>query len=236
MNRESSDDQPARQSKLTWVIPLMLLGVLAGLYFIWPAFHSFINQAYTVTTSGSHQRFEEWIRGYGAWGPIVIFAVMIMQTLLAVVPSVLIMVVAVLAYGPFWGGVLAWSGLLVAASVAYSIGRALGPVTIDRLIGHKTEQKVEHFVNRYGLWAIVAARVSPALSTDAVSYVAGLVKMGPKRFIAATAMGTLPLTVLISYLGADINRLKTGLTWISVVSLALFIGYVAYDHIRSSNP
>ena len=233
MNRKSSNDQPARQSKLTWVIPLVLLGVLAGLYFAWPAFQSFVDQAYAVTTSGDRQRFEQWIRGYGAWGPVVIFAVMIMQTLLAVVPSTLIMVVAVLAYGPLWGGVLAWSGLLVAASVAYGIGRAVGPVTVDRLIGHKTEQKVEHFVNRYGLWAIVAARVSPAFSTDAVSYVAGFVKMGAKRFIAATAMGTLPLTVLVSYLGADIGRLKTGLIWISVASLALFIGYVVYDRVRS---
>jgi len=94
---------------------------------------------------------------------------MVAQTLLAFIPSVLIMVVSVLAYGPLWGGLLSWGGLVMAALVAYGIGRALGPVTVDRLIGRKTEQKLKRFVERYGVWGIIVARISPALSTDAVS-------------------------------------------------------------------
>ena len=84
-------------------------------------------------------------------------------------------------------------------------------------------------LERYGVWGVVAARLSPVLSTDAVSIVAGLVGMRFWRFVLATAAGTLPLTVLVAWLGADIDRLKTGLIWVSVVSLATFVGYVAYD-------
>jgi uncharacterized membrane protein YdjX (TVP38/TMEM64 family) len=85
-------------------------------------------------------------------------------------------------------------------------------------------------VERYGFWGIIAARISPALSTDAVSYVAGLTGMRRFRFLFATAVGILPLVALIVFLGKDIHRLKTGLIWISISSLLVFLGYVIYDH------
>lgn len=221
--------QDRRRSPLTWVVPLALLLALAGLYFVWPGFASFVDEAAAVLTSGDRQRAQEWVRAFGAWGYAVVLALMVLQTVLAVVPSLLMMVVAVLAYGPVGGGLLAWAGLLVAATVAYGVGRAIGPATVDRLVGEATERKVSGFVERYGVWAVVAARVSPVISTDAVSVVAGLVQMGYARFLAATAAGTLPLTVLVAWLGEDIDRLKTGLIWVSAVSLATFVGYVLYD-------
>lgn len=221
------------QSNWTWVIPVTLIALLVLLYFAWPGYRDFADRAYELIRSGDRQAIRDWVRGFGTWGPVTILALMIAQTLLAFIPSVLIMVVAVLAYGPWWGGLLAWAGLLAAAVVAWSIGKALGDVTVDRLIGHATEQKVERLVDRYGVWAIIAARVSPALSTDAISYVAGLVEMGFARFVGATAVGILPLVVLISFLGENIDRLKSGLLWVSVASVALFAAYVLWDRWRN---
>jgi uncharacterized membrane protein YdjX (TVP38/TMEM64 family) len=155
---------------------------------------------------------------------------MLLQTLIPFLPSVVTMVVAVLGYGPVRGGILAWGGLLLAACLGYGIGRAFGPVTVDRLIGSRAERKVEQFVERYGVWAVIAARIAPMISTDAISIVAGLAGMGFWRFLLATAAGTLPLTILVAWLGADIQRLGSGLIWASVVSLILFGAYVVYDH------
>ncbi len=222
-----------KQSRLTWLIPLGIVAALVLLYFVWPGFQEFINEAYAVVTSGDREQLEAWVSGFGAWGPLLIYALMVAQTLLAVIPSLVVTVVPVLAYGPLWGGLLAWSGLLLAALVAYGIGRSLGPVTVERFIGHKTEKKIEGFVERYGVWGVIAARVSPVLSTDAVSFVAGLVKMGLRRFLFATAVGTLPLVVLIAFLGRDFGRLRSGLIWVSLVSLVAFIVYVVWDRRRS---
>lgn len=202
---------------------------MVGLYFWWPAYHDFLKEAYTKLSSGEREEVRRWIEGFGAWGALVILALMILQTLIPFLPSLLTMVVAVLAYGAWLGGLVAWGGLLVAAALGYAIGLLVGPVTVDHIIGGKTEGKVEHFVDRYGSWAIVAARISPALSTDAVSIVAGLVKMPFLKFALATAAGTLPLTILVSWLGEDIDRLKAGLIWISVISLLIFVGYVVWD-------
>lgn len=219
------------KAKGNWIIPVVLIVSLVAMYFLWPDFQNFSNRAYSLFASGNQERIRDWVEGFGFWGPVIIFALMIFQTLLAFIPSVLIMVVAVLAYGPVWGGLLAWGGLTMAAMVAYGIGRALGPVTVYKLIGQKTEQKVENLVQRYGVWGIIAARISPALSTDATSYAAGLLKMSFWRFLFATAIGILPLAALISFLGRDIDRLKTTLIWVSIISLVVFIGYVIYDNV-----
>lgn len=230
--RDGADPTRDEQSRLSWLIPLGVIAALVLLYLVWPGFQALTDEAYRVVTSGDRAQLEAWVSGFGPWGPALIYALMIAQTLLAFIPSLLITIVPVLAYGPVWGGLLAWSGLLLAAFVAYGVGRALGPATVERFIGHKTERQIEGFVERYGVWGIVAARVSPALSTDAVSFVAGLVKMKLWRFGLATGLGILPLVVLVAFLGSDLERLRGGLIWVSVLSLVTFVLYVVWDRRR----
>lgn len=228
-----NDEQTSRRP---WIVAGLLLAVLVAMYFLWPGFEWLVDRTYVLVREGDQQGLRAWVQSAGPWGPILILALMLAQTLLPIIPSVLIMVVAVLAYGSWWGGVLAWTGLVLSASVAYLIGRALGAAAVDRLVGRKTERRIAGYVRRHGLGAVVAARVSPALSTDAVSFAAGIVGMRFGRFLLATAVGILPLTVLIGYLGASIERLSTGLLWISILSLALFGGWVVFDRIRHGRP
>lgn len=211
------------------MIPLILLGVLVLAYFVVPPFHEFVDDAGSVFSSGDEQRIREWVKGFGGWGYVVLIGLMLMQTVFAIIPSVLLMVVSVLAYGPWVGGVLAWAGMILAAILGYAVGRGVGVAAVDRLIGASTEKKVTRFVERYGMLGVVAARISPALSTDAVSIGAGLAGMRFLPFLLATAGGTIPLTVLVSWLGSGIDRLKTGIIWISILSLGAFIIYVIWD-------
>jgi uncharacterized membrane protein YdjX (TVP38/TMEM64 family) len=213
---------------LSWAVPAAVLGTLVGLYFVWPAYAGFVDKAWRLLSAGDREALSAWIRGYGAWGPAVLLALMVAQTVVAVIPSLLPMVACVLAYGPWWGGALAFGGLLVSAAVGYGLGRWLGPVTVGRLLGAKTRERMNGVVEDYGVWAVIAARLSPVLSTDAVSIVAGLLGMGWRRFLLATAAGTLPLVVLIAVLGTDIDRMETGLIWISAVSLAAVVGYAVW--------
>ncbi|MBN2840064.1 MAG: TVP38/TMEM64 family protein [Coriobacteriia bacterium] len=232
MDAQRGDETQERdrgQTRKVWLIPLAVIAVLVVLYFVWPPFHSFVSEAYGVLSSGEQQRIESWVNGYGAWSFVVLIALMLLQTIVAFLPSVVIMAVAVVSFGPVVGGLLTWGGLVLAASLGYGIGRSFGVATVDRLVGSKTEQKMEHVLDRYGVWAVVAARLSPVLSTDAVSIAAGLVGMKFVPFIAATAAGTLPLTVFVAWLGADMDRLQAGLIWISVASIAFFVAYVVYD-------
>ncbi len=226
---DAPSDSETRQSKLPIIISLSILAALVGCYFLWPAFQQFLNEAYQVLTSDDKQRITQWVSQFGAWGPFLIILAMIAQMFLFVIPSVLVMVVTILAYGPFWGVLLTLAGVLTASTLGYAIGAYLGPLTVSKLIGDSTEKKIEKYVEDYGLWAVIIARISPILSNDATSFVGGLLRMGYWRFIGATFVGILPLTLGIAYLGGSTQRLKTGFIWISAISLVAFIIYVIYD-------
>ena len=214
------------------MIPVAVVSILGLTYLLLPGFRSFANEALAVVTSGDLQRVRDWLQEFGPWSLAVILGILIVQPLLLVVPSVLMMVVAVLAYGPLWGGLLALGGSTLAALVGYAIGWALSPVTVDHLIGEQTERQIEGYVERYGFWAVAIFRVSPVLSTDAISVVAGLLEMNLWRYLAATVLGFLPLAGTIAALGGQLDWMERVLIWGSLASLVLFVGWIAWDQWR----
>ncbi|WP_394353947.1 TVP38/TMEM64 family protein [Adhaeribacter swui] len=221
-----------RTSKAPWIISGSFIGLLLACYFLWPAFQETINEAWQVLTSGDQERISRWVSQFGFWGPVFIIGFMVAQMFLVVVNVVALMVVAVLAYGPVWGSVISIGGIFVASTVGYLLGRGLGPATIGKFLGAKTQEKVAEQVERYGIWAVVLARISPIISNDAISIVAGIVRMPYGKFMLATAGGIIPLTLLIAYLGQNIDRLKTGLIVVSVVGVVALIAYYIYDRQR----
>ena len=216
-------------SKLPWVISGSFILLLVAGYFLWPDFRQTGQEAWQVLTSGDQRRISDWVSQFGFWGPAFIVLFMVAQMFLVVVNSVALIVVAILAYGPVWGSVIALVGIFAASTVGYLLGRWLGPTTIGKLLGEKTRQKVEEQVARYGVWAVILARISPLISNDAISIVAGVARMPYGRFMLATAAGIIPLTLLIAYLGQDIDRLKTGLIVVSVMGVLALTGYYIYD-------
>ena len=224
------EDQEIKQSKWPLIISAVIIGGLVASYFLVPEIRDFFRNAFKVLTSENENRISNWVDQLGLWGPVFIVSTMVAQMFLLVIPSPLLMVVSVLAYGPFWGVLISIVAIFFASSIGYWIGRLLGVNTIFRLIGSRKEQKIEHYVERYGYWAIVITRLAPMLSNDAISFVGGILKMKYWKFIGATLVGITPLAVLIAFFGENNDRLKSGLIWTSVVSLVIFAGYVVYDH------
>ncbi len=225
-----------KNSQSRWpliVSGILILGIIA-IYFLIPDFKNFVKEAYEVLTSNNERRISNWVNEWGIWGPIIIVVAMTLQMFLIVIPSFLLMVVAVLAYGPFWGAVISVLAIFVASSVGYIIGRFLGEVAIDRLIGESKKEKLELYVNKYGLWAVVITRLAPVLSNDAISFVGGVLRMGYLKYIGATLAGIIPLAALVAYFGEDTDRLKTGLIWTTGISLVIYIAYIIYDHKANS--
>lgn len=218
-----------KQSKWPLILSAVIVAGLVAAYFLFPAFKANMHEGWEVLSSGNEKHISKWVSQFGFWGPFFIVLAMIAQMFLVVVNVVLLMLVAIIAYGPVWGTIIAVAAVLTASSVGYLIGKGVGQAGVSKLIGPKAERKVSDFMDRYGLWAIIIARVSPFLSNDAVSFVAGFATMRYWQFILATTAGIVPLAILLAWLGEDQERLKTGLIWVSAVSIALFIGYVVYD-------
>tara|TARA_A100000171_G_C2140629_1_gene155999 strand:+ start:27304 stop:27999 length:696 start_codon:yes stop_codon:yes gene_type:complete len=222
-------EEKTSKSNVPLYLSILLVGGMIVCYFLIPSVQQFFNEAWNVLTSNDEKRIEQWVSGFGWFGPFVLILAMIFQMFLLVVPSLALMVVSILAYGPIWGSIIILVAVFAASSVGYLIGRYLGQTVVLKLLGAKTENKIERFIESYGFWAVIVTRLNPILSNDAISFVGGILKMNYWKFIGATLLGILPLTVFIAILGKSTETLKTGLLWGSVVSLVLFGAYIWWD-------
>lgn len=222
------------QSKFPIYLSLSLLAIIICSYFLVPGFNAFLNEAWNVLTSGNEANIKDWVTGFGWLGPVVLILAMVVQMFLVIIPTVLLMVVAIIAYGPVWGSLLLLVAIFAASTTGYWLGRYFGEIVILKLIGKSAEKKVADFLDRYGFWAIFVTRVNPFLSNDAVSFVGGVMKMSYWKFIGATLTGITPLIAFIAILGRDIETLKMNLLWGSLAALLIFGAYVWWD--KSRNP
>ena len=229
---EEEQSEQKGQSRVVFLVSggLLLAAVLA--YFLVADFQQFVDEAIRVLTSDDEAKIKEWVSGFGAWGPVFIVVAMVAQMFLIIIPSVVLMVVSTLAYGSLWGSLLSFLAVLIASSIAYYIGLHAGYALVERLIGKKAEEKVEHYIQEYGVWAIVLFRVSPFLSNDAISFVAGIGEMRYPKFILATAAGIIPLIAAIAYVGQDTETLEKSMLWVTGATVVGFGAYLIYRRVK----
>ena len=211
---------------------LITLGLLLGmllLYVFSPGLQRDIEQAFAYAEQGDQEALAKWFKQFGYWGPIGIVLFMVLQMFFVVFPSWLLMIVANIGYGPVGGTLIAITAVTCASSIGYLIGRSLSQPLIYRLIGRKQARRLEGLVKRYGFGIVVLFRLSPLLSTDAISIVAGALRMSYGRYMLATLAGITPLAAAIAYFSEDLERLKQGLYWLGGAGLLLYSIYIWLD-------
>ncbi|MBT0608365.1 TVP38/TMEM64 family protein [Aequorivita echinoideorum] len=218
----NSGNPTSKKSKLPLFFSLFIIVVLILLYFLEPTFQDFCQQAWQILTSNDEEKINNWVTGLGWWGPLVLIAAMVVQMFLIVIPSILLIVVSVLAYGPILGSIISVTAVVLASTIGYFIGRYIGPWFAAQILGKKKERTISRFLDDYGFWAVVITRINPFLSNDAISFVAGILKMDYFKFISATLAGIAPLILFLAIMGENFQTLKTGLLIVSVISLFIF--------------
>jgi uncharacterized membrane protein YdjX (TVP38/TMEM64 family) len=187
-----------------WVRFLLLVAaatVFGLLYLLSEGFRSETNRALGMLGRGDIAGIKVYILSFGVWAPVASCFLMVLQALVAPVPSFLITFANGLAFGVFWGWMLSLFGHVLAAAVCFGISRALGRGPVEVLVGNVGLESADRWFARWGVYAVFAGRLLPGVAFDVISYAAGLTRMGFRSFMVATALGIFPQTFLYSYLG-----------------------------------
>lgn len=212
------------------LVSVFILLLLVGGYFVFPFYKQGVDHAFDVITSKDESRIKAWVGQFGLGGPLILIGLMILQMFLLVIPNILVMMIAIIMYGPFWGGVISLLGVFASSSFGFFIGKKAGPYTIKRLISEKVLFKLLVFVEEYGAGAIAITRLA-SISNDSLSIIAGLLKMSYKKYITATLCGITPLIVVLAVFGHN-GKIEKALVWIGAVSLVLLAVYIFLDKRR----
>lgn len=218
-------------SKATWRWAgylLLIIGLIL-LYLLHPGSQAWLDRAWTALSSGEVEAMRRWVEAQGRWAKLVLVLAFVGQMFLVVVPTWGLMLVCVVLYGPWVGGLLSLVGMICASLVGYGVGHELSGPRLDSWLGTTTRTRIAHYVAQYGAWTVVLFRLLPFLSNDAISFVAGFFRMGLLRFLLASLVGITPLIALLGWLGQYDGRLLNWLYLLSGLALLLWLGYWAWQ-------
>lgn len=156
-----------------------------------------------VMTSGDQGRIRDYLHSYGAFGPIASVTLMMGQVVFAPIPASIVQLANGVVYGAFEGAILNLIGQMAGAMLAFTIARALGMGTVEKLAGKVHQDGFEAWLQRWGGKMLFVVRAIPGMPSDFLSYVAGLTTMPIRTYVLATFLGYIPQSFAYAWLGDD---------------------------------
>ncbi|MCF2141593.1 MAG: TVP38/TMEM64 family protein [Candidatus Lokiarchaeota archaeon] len=145
----------------------------------------------------------------GPWAAIVFLFLMVMQSLIAPIPSELILLSGAMIFGFLWGTVLGVIGSILSGTITYYVSKQ-GGRTLLEAAGEKMSMAqrmiviMDEWIEKWGIWAIIVGRAVPVIMFDPVSYAAGISNIKAKPYTIATAIGSIPRALFFSFLGMNL--------------------------------
>ena len=167
------------------------------------------------------------------WGPFIYIVLYAIRPLI-LFPSTVLTLAGGFVFGPALGVLFTIVASNTSATIAYLVGRFFGKGLLedtgsDSLIHRYTQRMREN-----SLETILVMRFI-FLPYDAVSYLAGFLRIHYWPFILATALGSIPGTMAFVWFGASIETFDGGLPsfnpWTLAASLGIFIVSLALSRL-----
>jgi uncharacterized membrane protein YdjX (TVP38/TMEM64 family) len=168
-----------------------------------------------------------YVRGFGLWAPLISLLLMLLQSVIAPLPGSIVASMNGVIFGVWWGTLLSWAGGMLGATASFWLARLLGQRVVERWFGGGRLERIEAIGAAQGFWLVLIARLTPLVSFDLISYLAGLSSIGFARFMLATAIGMLPGTFAWTALGHDLALAQTTTWRLSLLALFAIVAALA---------
>jgi len=144
-------------------------------------------------------RLRDWAESLGPWFPLAFLATHIVLTVIPV-PRTAFTLAAGLLFGQVLGVVIAVVASTASAVLAVLLVRAAG-WQLNRLVRHKSVDKVDQRLRERGWRSILSLRLIPVVPFAALNYAAGASAVRVVPYTLATLAGLLPGTTAVVILG-----------------------------------
>lgn len=145
---------------------------------------------------------EPVIRLHPIWGMVLFVLLAIVSALVLFVSSVVLLPVAIYAWGPVVSALLLWTGWFIGGLLGYTTGRFLGRPLVRRAVGPATMARYEAYAARAGKFLPILL-LQLAIPSDTAGYLFGMVRCPVRPYLLALALAELPYAVGAVYLGTS---------------------------------
>ena len=145
-------------------------------------------------------------------GPVGFFIALIIQAVVAPIPSELLLILGGVVFGTLIGGAIGSLGMFFGGIIAFFISKKGGRPIVLKLVGEKSIAFADRWFERWGGWGVLIGRFLPFIPFDGVSYGAGLTKIKFRDFIIASTIGGIPRSFFYAWVGEQLAPYVKGKT------------------------
>lgn len=167
----------------------------------------------------------KFIQSWGNWGIVGSIALMVLHTVLPF-PAEIITLANGMVFGPFWGVIITWTGAMIGAFLGFGLSRMFGMPLIKTLLPKRRWEKLEEWSYKRSTVELLLSRLIPLISFNLINYAAGLTAVSWWTFAWTTALGILPMTVLMVLLG-DRFMVIPSWFWLALLSVLVIAWYLS---------
>jgi uncharacterized membrane protein YdjX (TVP38/TMEM64 family) len=164
-----------------------------------------VREALGHAASGDTTALREQLRGTGAGGILLLYALMLAHAIVPF-PAEITNLVSGFAYGIPGAMAICVTGWFLSAMLTYAVGRHAGRPLIVRLAGERRVAQAEVLMERGGWPALLLLRLLPVVPFSGVGYVAGATNVPLGRFAWTSAIGAIPLIAIAVVLGSRLEH------------------------------
>lgn len=157
----------------------------------------------------------------GFWGPLIYILLYAVRPLI-VFPSTILTLAGGFVFGPFLGVIYTIIASNISSTIAYFVGRFFGEGLLKDDGSNGLIQRYARRMRENSFETVMVMRFI-FLPYDAVSYLAGFLRIKYWSFILATALGSIPGTVAFIGFGASIETFDGVLPKLNPVTLGFSV-------------
>lgn len=126
--------------------------------------------------------------------PLIVIAAFVLAGTM-MVPVTLLIAVAGVVFGPFYGALYSLIGAMLCAASGFMLGARLGREMLRQLLGPRINKLSQRFARR-GIMAMTVVRLLPVAPFTVVNVMAGASQLQMRDYLIGTMLGMLPGIVL----------------------------------------
>ncbi|MDE5714556.1 MAG: VTT domain-containing protein [Anaeroplasmataceae bacterium] len=222
------EEQKKKYKLIRICIQVAILGILIGfatyaIIMLYPIFVKIQdNEIY-------REEFIEKIRSFGSFSWLILIGLQIVQTVLAIIPSGPIVILAGIMYPPVLAVIICLVGQTLGALVVIGLVKLFGYSFLSLFIDPEQPKKFKLLEDRKRCGVLMFSYLLiPILPKDPIAFIVPFTKVHIKDFIIINTIARTPMTIVSVLLGNSIVSSNMGMAFIiggisAVVALLCFI-------------
>ncbi len=199
--------QKLSRKKITKIVAIILIVIFCfiAIGYLWPMFDVV--------------KIEKFAKQFGVFGPLVVIFYIVLSHILAPVAGTPGVLVGAILFGVPKTVFFIYIAGLMSAVANFWISKKLGRKWIKGLAGRKTMQKIDDFVEVFGIKILILSRLFGFALFEVVSYGAGLTTISFKKYFLITIVfSAVPATLFgIAFRNANLQSSSALFVWAGTI-------------------